>query len=338
MRIFTTLFCMLMLFNSALAQELDSTKIESKDYPYVLPLLGQKAYDRGITLPLPFSASIGTIFNKQGIVLNNFSMAFTEGIEEPDFDELQPISDLVVFGPSEGRINTLFARVEAWVLPFLSVGAYYGKVWGEQTITLTSPIDISSTTDINGEYYGINLVGVAPLGPVLLQADYSWSWTTNERLDTPVEVRVSGIRLMKRFVNKKDPSKFWAVWGGAQFQNLASQTSGKIGLGEALNIGPDYLNELDARWEVFKTTDEWNSLNPIQKGLAESAFQRIRDGVENLGGTTVHYKFDKRLEFEWNMVLGGTYVFDKHWAIRGEYGFLKSKQSLMFQVAYNFGL
>jgi hypothetical protein len=125
-----TLFCLSFLCLHLSGQELDSIQSRSKDYPYVLPILGQKAYDRGITLPLPFSASVGTIFNKQPIVLNNFSMAFTQGDEQQDFEELQPISDLIEFGPSTGRINTLFARVEAWVLPFLSVGAYYGKVWG----------------------------------------------------------------------------------------------------------------------------------------------------------------------------------------------------------------
>jgi hypothetical protein len=143
---------------------------------------------------------------------------------------------------------------------------------------------------------------------------------------------------MKRFVNKKDPNKFWAVWAGAQYQNLASQTSGKIGLGEALNLTPEDLEEFDMRWEEYTMSPEWDALSPAEKIRATAAYNIVRGAAENLADTTVHYKFDKRLRYEWNMVIGGTYVFNKHWAIRGEYGFLQEKQSLMFQVAYNFGL
>ena len=331
-----TLAVLCLITMSIQGQEIDSLS-RTKEYPYVLPILGQKAYDRGINLPKPFSASVGSIFNKQGIVIRNFSMAFTQGDEIPDFDELKPISDLIQFGPSEGRINTLFARVEAWVLPFLSVGGYYGKVWGEQTISLVEPIEITSVTDIDGTYYGVNLVGIVPLGPVLLQGDYSWSWTTNERLDNPVMVRVSGLRLMKRFINKRTPNKFWAIWAGAQSQHLDSQTSGNINFGEALDLGPEDLERLDSRWEAYMMSPEWDALTPQEKVEASIAYNIVRDAASGLIDTTVHYRFEKRLEFEWNMVIGGTYVFNDHWSIRGEYGFLKNKQTLMLQLAYGFG-
>ncbi len=308
------------------------------EYPYILPILGNKAYERGIKLPLPFAASFGTIYNKQPIVLENFSMAFTQGDELPDFDLLQPISDLIVFGPSEGRINTAFFRVESWILPFLSVGVYGGKVWGEQTISLVEPIEISSITDIDGQYFGFNGVAFVPVGPVVLQADYSWSWTTNVRLDKPVLVKVSGMRLIKRFVNKTNPSKTLAVWGGAQFQNLASQTSGKIGLDEALDLTPEDIAELDMRWGEYTMSPEWDALSPAEKLRQQAAYNILRNGIDRLSETTVHYRFDKRLRYEWNMVLGGSYTFDDHWQIRGEYGFLQEKQSLMFQFVYSFGL
>lgn len=332
-----TIVLLLLIVFKGLGQEQDSTATRG-EYPYILPILGKKAYEKGHNLPLPFSASIGTIFNKQGIILDNFSMDFTQGGESPDFERLQPISDLIVFGPSEGRINTLFARVEAWVLPFLSVGGYFGKVWGEQTVTLTAPIEISSVTDIDGQYYGLNLVGVVPVGPVVLQADYSWAWTTNVRLDKPVLVNVAGMRVIKRFVNKTKPERFWGVWVGAQSQKLDSQTSGNIRLDEALDLNDASLADLDMRWDEYKMGPQWDALSPGDKIKAEAAFQIVRNSLEGLADTTVYYKFDKRLEFEWNMLIGGTYQFNKHWAARAEWGFLKSKQQLTFIATYNFGL
>lgn len=235
----------------AFGQEAYSAAVEG-EYPYVLPILGKKAYEKGHRLQLPFGFSVSTLFNRQGIVLDHFSMAFTQGKEVPDFERLQPIGDLTVFGPSDGRINTLNFRFDTWLLPFFNVGGYYGGVWGEQTLTLTAPINLKSVTDINGQCYGFNLLGVVPLRPVVLCADYSWSWTTNERLDKPVLVEVSGIRVIRCFLNKRRPDRFWAVWAGAQFQNLENQTSGKIDLKEALNIEAGSIDQLDNPWEAYK--------------------------------------------------------------------------------------
>ncbi len=74
-------------------------------------------------------------------------LALTQPGEEPDFETLQPVADEVVFGPSEGRINTLNFRFDTWVLPFLQVAGFYGKVYGKQTITLTLCVGLLSLSD-----------------------------------------------------------------------------------------------------------------------------------------------------------------------------------------------
>jgi hypothetical protein len=326
----------LALFSSQ-AQEIDSSQI-GKKYPYVLPFLGKQAYAKGYKLQLPFGIMANTVLNKQGIVLNDFSMAFTADPNEvPDFEELQPISDLIVFGPSEGEIATFSFRADAWILPFLSVGGYWGKVYGKQTITLTAPVAIESTTDIRGQYYGFNLLGIVPLGPVSLAADYSWSWTTNERLDKPVLVNVAGIRVIKRFVSNKSPDRFWAIWGGAQFQKLENQTSGKIDLDEALDLNDELLDDVDMAWDEYKMSPAWDELTAQEKVQAELKFQIVRGALEGLAETTVHYKFNKKLVYPWNMLLGANYQLNPRWQFRAEYGFLKSKQQLMVSLNYRFG-
>ncbi len=94
------------------AQTADTSKQVKGEYPYLLPILGKKAHDRGYKLPLPHGLSVGTIFTKQSIILDNFQFAFARGDEQPDFERFQPIADLVVFGPSEGRVNTLNFRFD----------------------------------------------------------------------------------------------------------------------------------------------------------------------------------------------------------------------------------
>jgi hypothetical protein len=256
----------------------------------------------------------------------------------PDFDKYQPLSDLVEFGPSEGRVNTLNFRFDTWLLPFLSIGGYYGEVWGEQTITLTSPIEITSVTDIKGNYYGLNVLAVAPVGPVVLAVDYSWSWTTNERLDKPVQVKVAGIRVIKRFLNKNREDRFWAVWVGTQYQNLASQTSGNIPLDEALDIDEDKIDEFDMAWEDYKMTPEWDELPLDERIKQEAVYQVARSALLDISETTVYYEFDKRLEKNWNLMLGANFQINDRFQVRGEYGALRGKQQLMLMGTWRFGL
>jgi hypothetical protein len=80
-------------------QGFDSTII-GKEYPYALPMLGKKTYKRGYKIPLPHGIMVNGLVNKQNIILTDFKMAFTDPDVEPDSDRLQPISDLIVFGPS----------------------------------------------------------------------------------------------------------------------------------------------------------------------------------------------------------------------------------------------
>lgn len=332
--IILVLFCFAYVSNG---QEIDTLKSTKGEYPYILPILGKKAFEKGYRLQLPFGIGVNGVYNRQGILLSDFLLDFTKLGGIPDFERLKPLSDLIEFGPSTGTVYTSNVRLDAWVLPFLAVSGYYGQVTGEQTITLTSPLNYSSTTDINGQYYGLNLLAVVPAGPVNVSADYSWSWTTNDRLDAPVRIEISGIRVIKQILNRNRPDRFFAFWAGAQFQKLEDTTSGKIDLGEALGIEGNVGEELDNIWDEYKTTPRWDDLTLAQKIEAEAKYQIARGIVEQVGETIVHYNFKKQLEFNWNMLVGAQYQFNDHWQIRGEYGFLESKRQGMIGLNYRFG-
>ncbi|WP_420582433.1 hypothetical protein [Reichenbachiella sp.] len=327
-------------FTQLIGQDIDSTQIR-EEYPYVLPILGNKAYKKGYKLQLPFGASVGTIFNRQGLILENFEMT----IEDPDTPEdnldFKDLTGILDFGPSVGRINTLNFRADAWVFPFLSVGGYYGKVWGEQTISFSvvgSEL-FYSTTDIRGQYYGFNLLGAVPLGPVALMADYSWSWTTNENLNEPVRVEVSGLRVVRRIKTKR-PDRFFAVWAGAQHQKLDNRTSGNIAFDEALGISEEDKQRMDDNWAKYTNNEIpngsgvfWENVPLTQKIAQQAAYELVR----GIADDNVYYKFDKRLEYSWNMLLGINYQHNNKLQLRTEYGFLKSKQQLMVMASYRFG-
>ena len=226
----------LTLPKSANSQGFDSTQI-GKEYPYALPLLGKKAYARGYKIPKSHGIMVNGFFTKQNIILENFQFDFTDPGGVPDFDRLQDLADLIEFGPSSGNISTSNVRVDTWILPFLNIGGMYGKMKGEQVITLTAPIELSSTTPLEGEFYGLTLLGVVPVGPVNIAMDYTTSWVTNKRLDAPVRTDVAGIRAVKLWPIGNKPDMFVGAWLGMQFQRVKAITSGNIPLNEA--IDPD---------------------------------------------------------------------------------------------------
>jgi hypothetical protein len=328
-------------------QELDSIKIK-EPYKYTFPILGKRAHNKGYNLPLPHGILLGTIYNKQGIEIDDFEMAIAEpGQSAADLNFIG-LDGILDFGPSEGRIHTLNARIDTWVLPFLSVSGIMGRVWGEQTISfsLVGSDLFESVTDIEGQYFGINLLAVVPLGPINLAGDYSWTWTTNKRLDEPVLVKVAGMRVIKQIKTNK-PDRFIAVWAGAQSQNLISQTSGNIAFSEALGISDEDRANLDTHWENVLNDEVvirqapitgndvfWSDLSPAEQELRQGAYNLVTGVVDS----NVYYKFNKQLEYDWNMLLGASYQHNKRWGLKAEYGFLKEKQSFMMSVDYRFGL
>ncbi len=338
---------LLILPFSGYAQDSDSTKTK-EPYKYFLPIFGKKAYDKGYTLPLPHGILVGTIFNKQGILLNDFEMAIAEegsSLNDEDFVSLDGILD---FGPSEGRITTFNFRADAWILPFLNVSGIAGRIWGEQSISFSVAGSelFESVTDIEGQYYGFNVLAIVPIGPVNLAGDYSMTWTTNKRLDKPVLVKVGGIRVIKQ-IKTNTPNRYVAFWAGAQSQNLDNQTSGNIAFDEALGITAEDKMNLDNHWADVLNDEVvvkqapitgndlfWSDLSPVEQQLRQSAFDLVR-GVAD---SNVFYKFTKQLEFDWNMTVGASYQHNQRWGLKAEYGFLKSKRTFMLALDYRFGL
>ena len=337
-----TLFLTASIFSThtTIAQKkIDSTQI-GKEYPYILPFLGKQAYAKGYQIQKPFGAMVGYIYNQQGIELKNFELAF----EGPDgiLGEYTSLDGILDFGPSEGKIQTVNVRIDAWLLPFLSVGGYYGRISGEQSISFKlfgGDKLIESVTDIDGTYYGFNLLGIVPAGPVNVALDYSWSWTTNERLDNPVMVEVGGARII-RAINLNKKNRFIGVWIGAQLQKLDNETSGNIGFDEALGITDEDKQYLDNQWESFSNNEVpngdgqyWDDLNVIEKGIYTATYEL----VSGVADSTVYYKFNKELQYNWNMLLGFNYQHNPDWQFRAEWGFLKSKQQVMLGLNYRFG-
>ena len=171
-----------------------------------------------------------------------------------------------------------------------------------------------------------NLVGVVPLKFVKLQGDYTMSFSTNNLLSKPVKVEVAGMRVIKNWQVGRNPDMFIGIWLGAQFQFLEAKTEGKIPLNEALDPDGNFQMRID---------DWYDGLTDQQKALYGD---RIYNGLNDFVNTTVHYRFDKRLEYNWNMLAGLQWQINRTWQYRAEFGFMRNKQQLFTGLNYRFGI
>lgn len=307
-------------------QGFDSTQI-GKKYPYHLPILGGKTYAKGYKFPKPIGVMGSYIFNAQGIVLENFEMAFTNP-SDPPFTEEDYVdwSEIIDFGPSDVKINTANFRADAWILPFLSIGGYYGVFRSQTNVRLVKPFPIESKTTNEGKYYGFNTVAVLPLKFINLQGDYTMSFSTNNLLSKPVKVEIAGFRFIKNWQLGNNPDMFLGLWVGAQFQFLDAKTEGKIPLEDALDPDGEFQQNVD---------DWYEGLSDTQK---EIYGDKLYDALNDFVNTTVHYRFDKRLEYNWNMLTGAQWQINRTWQLRAEFGFMRNKQQFFTGLNYRFGI
>ena len=326
-KLLTSIIVTVLLFqNTAFSQGFDSTQI-GKEYPYTFPILGKKAYAKGYKLPKPHGLMLNYINTQQDIVLENFEMGFSNP-SSPNFtdDDYIDFSKIINFGPSNVVINTLNFRVDTWILPFLSIGGYYGQYTGQTTVNLNSPIELTAVSDADGAYWGANVLVAVPVGPVNLVADYSASFSQNELLTKPVKVNVAGLRVIKNIPIKGKEDMFVGFWGGVQLQFLAAKTEGSIELKEVIDSDGTFEDDLNTWYEGLTAGEKLTYGN------------RLYDSLGNLVNTTVHYRFDKRLAKNWNYLIGGQWQINRTWQFRSELSFIKGKRQFMASLNYRFGI
>jgi hypothetical protein len=131
-----------------------------------LPLMAEEAYERGHELPLPFGVGINFITLKRGIEVKEIKVSRNGN----DLD----VTDVIDVDAAT-YVDTLMARVDAWILPFLNV--YFMGGWldndSEVDVTFTVPTfpPGSGTTNVNVQSGG-NLTGSVWGGGLQLAAGY----------------------------------------------------------------------------------------------------------------------------------------------------------------------
>ena len=169
----------------------------------------------------------------------------------------------------------------------------------------------------------------------MLSWDLNASWTTNENLDKPVFVAISGIRTGPIFPLKKKNSNI-VVWLGGAYTYVAAQTQGSIGGAE---IFPGAVDNLNAKQMEL---DEWYGSLPDPTDLETAVYDGftglltdLKNGVES---SSIQYSMTKRAKGPVNLVLGMQYQFNLDWQLRGEVQILGGRTSGLISLNYRFGI
>jgi opacity protein-like surface antigen len=341
-------------------QEL-ADSIKTIDYPYALPIWGEKAAKLGFNLPYSAGLGVNYLWQRSDIVINNLFVGFNNS-------DMIDLDEVVRFDNSVSEAQGVNLRPDIWLFPFLNVYGVFGKAKTSTSIGagLWIPdadnqwneiLSFSSKANFDATTFGLGMTPTIGVGGGWLALDMNMTWTDIAALEKPAFAFVFGPRLGKSFKLKNKDSNI-AFWAGGFRLHLKSSTMGSLnfnelfpvdGLQEKVDAGIVKVGEAQTNVDTW-----WNGLtpieqkNPVNKAKYATANRTIAKAGEVLNGmdaalnddqnASVQYSLAKRPKDMWNFILGTQYQINKHIMLRGEYGFLGSRQQFIGGLQYRFGM
>lgn len=338
---------------------IDSLKTEK--YPYILPIWGKKVTEKGFSLPYSAGVSLNYFQQESALIIDNLFVGFNNG---PMYD----MDEIIRFDDATARAGALTVRPDVWLLPFLNVYGIIGKaktsteisagVWIPDTANVWREVtSFSTTANFEAVSAGFGLTPTIGIATGWMAFDMNVAWTDVDALDKPVFTFVFGPRVGKTFKFKK-PDMSIAAWAGGFRVKFTSETSGSINLNEVLPVD-DMQSKVDeglakveqaqvnadAWWEGLTPVEQKNPVNIAKYETANRTIEAASGLLTSVDGAlndaesaTVQYSLDKSLKDIWNFIIGSQFQLNKHFMVRGEYGFLGSRQQFMVGLQYRFGL
>jgi hypothetical protein len=319
---------------NATIREHKTKKDSLPEYPYVFPILGKKATAKGFQLPLPHGVMVNFLAGRQKLAIEDMKVGFNN-------NGLIDVSNIINFGPSEGTIYTANVRVDTWILPFLNVGGYYGQGESKATVRLEEPFELVTEPISKATYYGLSALlaggykGLFNKG-FMLSWDLNASWTTNENLDKPVFVAISGLRTGPIFPLKK-PNSNIVVWTGAAYTYVAAETIGSIGGADIFPGAAESIQEKQDNLDNWYMEQGSPAEGPI-KNLYDGLSGVLTDVSNNIDDSSIQYSMTKKALGPVNWVLGFQYQMNLHWQLRLEGQMLGGRSSGLVSLNYRFGI
>ncbi|MDW7693547.1 hypothetical protein R9C00_02235 [Flammeovirgaceae bacterium SG7u.111] len=331
--------------------------LKNTEYPYVLPIWGDKATKAGFSLPYSAGLGVNYLWQESELVINNLNVGFNGS-------QKYLLDDIVRFNEATSRSNIVNFRPDVWLLPFLNVYGIFAKSSSSTFVdySIYAPIgdgfeeiiNLTSEAKFDGTSAGFGLTPTMGVGNGWIALDMNFTWTDIDALDKPAFSFVFGPRMGKSFKLKK-PERNVAIWVGGFRVKLNSDTNGQLPLGDVLET--EGINEkLDngfIRLEEaqMKLDTWWAGLTSVEQKIYQGVYDRGNEAIGKVGGlltgvsnavdrledSTVEYTLDKKQKSLWNFLVGSQLQINKHWMIRAEAGFLGTRTQFLGGLQYRFG-
>jgi len=333
--------------------------LHSTPYPYVLPILGAKAWKAGFDLPYSAGIGVNYLWQQAGIEINDLAVGFNNG-------PMHDLSEVVRFNDATATTSGISIRPDVWVLPFLNVYGILARgqnrtaidfgVWAPDSSGYKEVFSAKTTADLTAQTFGLGITPTIGVGGFWMAFDMNFSWSDIDALDEPAFVYVFDPRIGKQFKLKGEQSL--SAWVGGFRVHLNSGTNGNIALGDLFDASglegkiasgeqqvADASQQVDAWWTGLTPAQQANPVNHAKHDAATRALGTagaLLDGLSGAAGTletsTVQYSLNKHPAQLWCLTLGAQYQLNKHWMLRGEYGFIGERQQFIGGLQYRFGL
>jgi hypothetical protein len=335
--------------------------LKSAEYPYALPIWGDRATKAGFSLPYSAGVSVNYLWQESDLILENLMVGFNGG-QKLDVD------DIVRFNTAVSRASAISVRPDVWLFPFLNVYGVLARtqastevgfgVWLPDSLNINSEVfSAGSKVDFNAGTFGIGMTPTIGVGGGFLALDLNITWTDVPQLQVPTRTFVFGPRFGKNFKLNK-PESALAVWVGGFRIDINNEQSGSVNLNEVLpvdqlqpkvDLGFEKVElaqvRVDEWWEGLTRVERLNPVNIAKFTAANLAIEKAStflvavDGALNNGeSSTVQYSMERRPADLWNFIVGSQYQLNKSLMFRAEVGFLGSRTQLMTGIQYRFGL
>jgi hypothetical protein len=334
---------------------------EEEVYPYILPIWGKKAAEKGFQLPYSAGLGVNYLWQNSDMILDNLMVGFNNG-------PMYNLDEIIRFNSAVAAASAVNFRPDVWILPFLNVYGILAKANTSTSIEAglwvpdagnnwTQVSAFSSKASFNATSFGFGLTPTIGIRGAWLALDMNVAWTDVSALSKPVFTFIFGPRLGKTF-KFKTPDRNIAFWVGGFRVKFTSETNGSLNLSEVLPI--DGLQaKVDQGLQTVSATEAavdswWNSLSAAEQldpgniaryntanralDAAGTLLTAVDGALSNADSATVQYSLDKRPKDMWNFIVGSQFQVNRHWMIRAEYGFLGSRNQFIGGLQFRFGL
>jgi len=335
----------------------DSTTVK-KDWPYVLPIWGQKVADRNIELQLPLGFNVNYVYNQMSLELTEFSMNFFDGENLDDIINPETLN----FTETVATSNGVNLRADAWVLPFVNVYGIYARNQGTTKVsfqpqvvennlgpngnlkeirTLENPISVPEV-QFSTNSFGIGTTLVYGWDDYFVSADGNVTWTSSDLLAETITFFVGSMRIGRR-VTFGNNMKL-AVYIGAMYRDFVNKenNTGSLGVPEldeamtkAINGFSAINNEQIELWESLPDATPGRDEKLTELYAREERLDYAGDRIEN--SDAINYSINKEIINNWSTQVGFNFEISPHFMYRAELGYRAGQKFFMSGLQYRFG-